>query len=513
MKTKNLLLISLALGLGLAAAAVLALSQASTARAGGPWYVSPSGDDSDCLSWATACKTIDRALGKISPGDTVNVAAGVYTENVYIAEDVIIQGAGAGNTVIDGNRSGPTIEVGRYKALTISGVTVRNGYRSGSGGGIYVRRDCTVQVTDVTIFDNVTTAEGGGIYMNYLSTVTLSNTTVISNSAAQNGGGISSDDPDGTLTIIDSTISDNAAGWHGGGIYQRAGTLTIDGSSIISNTAEDKGGGIAKDYGVMTIRKSVIADNTAVDWGGGIYAADSTATIEDCTMHGNRLTGADSKGGGIFSNAKMTLNSVTVAGNTSLDDGGGIHSQNSMTLTNVTVSGNTSADGGGILHTSTYTMSLLNCTIVSNTISAGGGPGGMRIYSSVVAKNTILAHNENANCGIGSGGSLTSQGYNLESADFCGLAATGDMTSTVPLLGLLQDNGGPSVGLGEATLTHKLLPGSPAIDAGDNSGCPPTDQRGVLRPVDGDFDTIAICDIGAYEVDIEYVYLPLVVKD
>ena len=137
----------------------------------------------------------------------------------------------------------------------------------------------------------------------------------------------------------------------------------------------------------------------------------------------------------------------------------------------------------------------------------------MRIYSSVVARNTILAHNENANCGIGSSGSLTSQGYNLESADSCGLDATGDITGTTPLLGPLQDNGGPSVGLGEATLTHELLPGSPAIDAGDNSGCPTTDQRGVLRPVDGDGDTVATCDIGAYEVDTWYVYLPLVLKD
>jgi hypothetical protein len=87
------------------------------------------------------------------------------------------------------------------------------------------------------------------------------------------------------------------------------------------------------------------------------------------------------------------------------------------------------------------------------------------------------------------------------------------MTSTVPLLGLLQDNGGPSVGLGEATLTHRLLRGSPAIDKGDNSGRPTTDQRGVLRPVDGDGDSIATCDIGAYEADTKYVYLPLVVKD
>jgi len=63
-----------------------------------------------------------------------------------------------------------------------------------------------------------------------------------------------------------------------------------------------------------------------------------------------------------------------------------------------------------------------------------------------------------------------------------------------PQLGPLQDNGGP-------TPTHALLPGSPAIDAG-GSDCPPpaTDQRGFPRPVDGNDDGVATCDIGAYEL-------------
>ncbi len=44
-----------------------------------------------------------------------------------------------------------------------------------------------------------------------------------------------------------------------------------------------------------------------------------------------------------------------------------------------------------------------------------------------------------------------------------------------PQLGPLAANGGP-------TLTMALLPGSPAIDAGDDANCPATDQRGVTRP-------------------------------
>jgi predicted outer membrane repeat protein len=344
--------------------------------------------------------------------------------------------------------------------------------------------------------------------------VTLSNTTVISNSASGYGGGISSAAPGGSLAIIDSAITENAAGVLGGGVYQNAGTLTIEGSSVTSNTAQQYGGGIAKSNGTMNIRKSVFAENASSSYGGGIYGSSCVVTIEDSTVRDNQLSGVNGRGGGIFSDAEMTLTNVTVSGNTSLDDGGGIHSQDPMTLTNVTVSGNTSGNGGGILHTTASTMTLLDCTIVNNTIGAGSAPGGMRIYGSVVVRNTIIANNANANCGIESGGSLVSQGYNLESANSCGLNTAGDMTDTNPLIGPLQDNGGTTVGVGEATLTHALLPGSPAINAGDPAFSPPPeyDQRGVGFPR----VLYGRVDIGTYEVTVildHYVYLPLVLKN
>jgi hypothetical protein len=183
-------------------------------------------------------------------------------------------------------------------------------------------------------------------------------------------------------------------------------------------------------------------------------------------------------------------------------------------MTNVTVSGNTATYGGGIDNSGTLTLTVLNSTITDNTVSPGSaGPGGVQNYAYVTFKNSILAYNQNVNCwnGVPHGGVLTSGGYNLDNGDSCGFSATGDINNTDPLLGPLANNGGPRAGAGSegVMLTHALLENSPAIDTGTNAGCPSTDQRGVVRPVDGDEDGTATCDIGAYEYRILRVYLPV----
>jgi hypothetical protein len=99
-------------------------------------------------------------------------------------------------------------------------------------------------------------------------------------------------------------------------------------------------------------------------------------------------------------------------------------------------------------------------------------------------------------------GTLTSLGHNLDSGNTCGFnPAIGDLVNANALLGPLQLDGGP-------TPTHALLAGSPAIDAGDNTGCPATDQRGISRPLDVVAANATVCDIGAFEVDtLKYVTL------
>lgn len=91
---------------------------------------------------------------------------------------------------------------------------------------------------------------------------------------------------------------------------------------------------------------------------------------------------------------------------------------------------------------------------------------------------------------------MTSHGYNLSSDGTCNFNGPGDLNNTNPLLGSLQNNGGP-------TNTMALPSGSPAVDAGNPIGCTDsfghllkTDQRGKPRP---DLEDTGGCDMGAFE--------------
>jgi hypothetical protein len=224
----------------------------------------------------------------------------------------------------------------------------------------------------------------------------------------------------------------------------------------------------------MSISNNTFTGNTSGGYGGAISNDAGTATVVNSTFNAN------------------TANS-----------GGGLQNSGTLNVTNSTISGNrASAGGGGGLLWMNGSIGLLNVTLNANTASTQGGNlnAGGSSNPSFTAKNTLLAAGTPNNCDA----TIASQGYNLESANSCGLNNSGDKINRNPSLGALQNNGG-------ATWTHALLYGSPAIDAGTNSSCPAADQRSVTRPKDGDRNGSAICDIGAYEaLPLWGVFLPLV---
>jgi hypothetical protein len=277
--------------------------------------------------------------------------------------------------------------------------------------------------------------------------------------------------------------------------------LTIQNGQVPSGQSS---GGI-RNVGTLTLDRAIIQNNrangsTSSDIGGGICngcgPGTGTLTLINSIVSGNT---AD-RGAGLFSNATLIITGSSIISNTARSDGGLVNyatSGGSATLTNSTLSGNTATSGTGGISQNAGTLIITNSTLSGNSGPVVGGFSHNGGTSTL--RNTIIANSApGADCLIS--GAITSSGHNLSSDSSCGFNASGDLQNTNPLLGPLAANGGP-------TPTHALLPGSPAFEAGTNTGCPATDQRGILRP-QGIF-----CDIGAFErVVVQTVFLPLVVK-
>ncbi len=335
--------------------------------------------------------------------------------------------------------------------------------------------------------------EGGGIYNRSNLTAT---SCAILNCGATRGGGIYNQG-NSLLAgcLIEACDNDENEG-DGGGIYNIAGSVTLSACSISGCNAGWWGGAIAS-WANLMMTNTVITDSSGLE-GGGLYLGDGNCLAYGCTISGNLEF--EYGGGGVKNLGQFTMVNSTVSGNNSAGfyGGGGIANVNLLVMTNCTVSGNICSapgGGGGILNTvsnwsgptpaaSTY---LTDCTIASNSVSGSAYAGGVENDGGTVfALGTILADNSTNDFS----GELASQGYNLiMNTNGCTLVGdlTGNHYGVDPLLGPLQNNGGP-------TLTHALLAGSPAIDAGSGHAAPNFDQRGVTRP-QGMAE-----DMGAFEV-------------
>jgi hypothetical protein len=293
-----------------------------------------------------------------------------------------------------------------------------------------------------------TIIDGGGY--NTVVTVPKSGTQVtLSKVTIRNGNGHGIYNS-GVLRVIDTILSGNLARYYGGGIYN-SGTLLVIDSTLSGNTVSNTCYSICPAFG------------------GGIYNIGAL-TINKTTLSENLASATDrrSAGGGIFNGGTLAINNSTLTGNSATGiGGGGIFNDFSLAINNSTLTGNSATGIGGSIYNYSEGFATLQNTIVANSPSGG-------------------------NCG----GSVTSNGYNLSSDNSCNFNGPGDVQNANPLLGPLQYNGGP-------TKTMALGAGSPAIDAGNPSGCTDgkgnllkTDQRGKPRP---NTEDTGGCDIGAYE--------------
>lgn len=404
----------------------------------------------------------------LAGADTIIVPAGTYTLTIPGADedgaatgdldlndDLVIEGSEVGETVVDGGQLDRVLHIPGPYAVDLANLTIRHGNSSAYGGGI----------------DN---------YGN----LTLSASAITFNQAIQGGGGVRNI---GQLIVTDSLIADNIA-FQGGGL-ETWGHTSLANVGVTRNEASGAGGILATYGSKLTIISSPILSNTASYDGGGIISN---------------------------SGATLTMTSSTISHNVAGYYAGGIKNadyNSSVNLVNVTISHNEAGlfQGGGVSNTDQGTVTLLHVTIAYNSaVNGGAGVFNAGAGSTVEFKSTIVASNIGGNCAGNS--STTSTGFNLESGNTCGFTGPGDLINTDPLLGPLQDNGGP-------TRTHALLDGSPAIDAADNVDCPATDQRGAIRPMDGDNNGSEVCDIGSYEYGggipeyTYHLYLPSVIYD
>ena len=381
-------------------------------------------------------------------------------------------GLTSNNSIFTGNRSvgaGGSILHGSGGPLTLGGDSFTDSSSGDAGGGVYVAGGGTLTVS-ASVFRDCTATVGGGLYGATGGEISISSTTLEGNRALSGPGGAALLTTGSPVTLSGLVVMGNSSADSGGGFRVTIGGLcrVVDCAFTANRTLSTGGGLYASGGAGVDLIRSRFTENSAVSdgTGAGAFLTGAMASVEGCLFAGNDAQGGSATGGGLRFSAGGTtpITNCTFSGNTSGLTGGGLSAGSPSTLTNCTFGDNLAGESGGNLYN-------VAPTIITNTVFAAALAG--------------------QNCG--GPAPRTSGGGNISSDSSCGLAGTGDLVDTDPLLGLLANNGGPMA-------TRELLTGSPAVDFGVPGACPALDQRNLARPVDGDGDGTAVCDSGAFEV-------------
>jgi hypothetical protein len=413
--------------------------------------------------------SLRQAVLDAAPGNTVVFSQDVFsvaqtisltTGQIEISKSLTIDGAAVVTPTISGNGWTRVFTVSAGISVTLSRLLIVNGVAYG-GAGVYNAGILTITHSRIASNESLN-VYGGGAYNAATGKLTLVESALSYNQARGSMGfsfaavaGIYSD---GLLTVVSSTIDHND---------QRG--IANNGAAIVVNSMFDSnyGSGIGN-VGTLSVGNSTFVNNygeySKDCVGAGGIGNGGTAVVINSTFADNIAC----TGGGIVNGGTLRVINSTFTGNQAFFFNGAPPPYN------------ISGKGGAIANIGT--LNMLNVTLSGNEADVSGA--GVYNYAAVTLTNSIIA---NSITGSNCGGIIIDGGHNLEDANTCGFSLTlHSLISTTPLLGPLQNNGGP-------TLTMAPLPGSPAINAGDNASCPATDQRGVSRPQGG------ICDIGAVE--------------
>lgn len=272
------------------------------------------------------------------------------------------------------------------------------------------------------------------------------------------------------------------------------------------NTGFTTPGGGAEVAGALTVTACTFSNHGGSENGGAI-AVDSggSLSVADSTFSGNKSAAA-----AVFFIANSGVGSVDISrslfiGNRPISNCGISVGSGPVNVSNSTFYDNAVNGGysGAAFCAGVGTLTILNSTFLKNTaatLNGGAIFNGSYPASHVVVRNTIIDATGTTASTSPCSGLITDGGGNIDTGLSCGFSTAASyqgIPSGIDLTGP-KDNGGP-------TLTIALLAGSAAIDKGDPATCAAApisglDQRGKKRPLDGDGDGTATCDIGAFEV-------------
>lgn len=427
-------------------------------------------------------ESIQTGINGASYGDTVEVAAGTYTQHITLKNGVVLIGAGESNTTIDGNYASTVVSSNGCDANTVlEGFTITHGNASNGGGMHNTNSEPTI--VNCAFTGNTAENGGGGMY-NDNSSPALSDCTFSQNATEDDGGGMYNNDSSNPV-LTDCTFSQNTAVGHGGGVHNYSSSSpALTDCTFNGNTADSGGGGMRSRQGSSPIvTNCTFTGNHANNYGGAMNVRDSVSMITNCSFIENTA----SKGGGAMRlnpGSNLTITNCIFTRNSAAGNGGGMnYNECSPTITNCTFTENSAGSKGGGIRNGNSSPTFTNCTFTRN---AAGNKGG-------AMHNTIDSHPILYNCILWADNAL-SEGPELSlSNNSSYLVSHSDVQGGWPGIGNINRN---PVFANAAGGDLHLLATSPCVDAGDPNyvaGPNETDLDGNPRIMGGRID------MGAYE--------------